>query len=279
MRRSRRGFTLIELLVVITILVVLLALLAPAMEKAMTAAEMAVCAAQLHAIGTASTSYAMDHKRHYPKRQNNYSHDAITLRTASGLTDIRPLFKNYVALKIFVDPLLPEIFLDEQSNGLGTVIYSNYSVYTGWGMQGFKSINKMGDVFTFKDLRDPNALMYEFNLLAADTDYPFAGGYTTASHPDKDEKMTTRRYQDHNGAGLPVSVPGAPLNLTVAHWYANKIDRGHIDTQFVFDDLSVAKYSNVVMFDDRLASIYITNYDDYVKGGRAQVPAKNHGGR
>src|SRR5688500_11147460 len=62
------GFTLIELLVVITIIVVLLALLTPAMDRAIYAAEMAVCGANENATGTSILVYTVDFKRSYPHR-------------------------------------------------------------------------------------------------------------------------------------------------------------------------------------------------------------------
>ena len=62
------AFTLIELLVVITIIVVLLALLAPALDKAVHEAEMAVCGSQVRNIAMGVTSYAMQGRRYYPAR-------------------------------------------------------------------------------------------------------------------------------------------------------------------------------------------------------------------
>src|ERR1051325_2010409 len=66
--KSNAGFTVVELLVVITIIVVLLSLLAPAMDRAIYQAELAVCESRLKAIGTGSQVYAMDYQRHYPVR-------------------------------------------------------------------------------------------------------------------------------------------------------------------------------------------------------------------
>ena len=60
------AFTLIELLVVITIIVVLLALLAPALDKAITAALKAKCLANQHNIVQAAQFYATDSKRIFP---------------------------------------------------------------------------------------------------------------------------------------------------------------------------------------------------------------------
>ena len=51
----RNGFTLVELLVVITIIVILLALLAPALDKAIYQAELAVCGTRVRAIATGCT--------------------------------------------------------------------------------------------------------------------------------------------------------------------------------------------------------------------------------
>src|SRR5687767_755449 len=62
-RRDPGAFTLIELLVVITIIGVLLALLAPAMDQALESAARAVCAGNLHAMGSANTQYAMSNRK------------------------------------------------------------------------------------------------------------------------------------------------------------------------------------------------------------------------
>jgi len=61
-----RAFTLVELLVVIAIIVVLMALLAPALDRAVYAAETARCLASQRTIVQAAQPYAMDHKRVLP---------------------------------------------------------------------------------------------------------------------------------------------------------------------------------------------------------------------
>jgi type II secretory pathway pseudopilin PulG len=56
-------FTLVELLVVVATIVVLLALLTPAMDRAIAAAEQAVCGSQLHVFGSGIAQYAMGNRQ------------------------------------------------------------------------------------------------------------------------------------------------------------------------------------------------------------------------
>jgi len=57
----RDGFTLIELLVVVSIITVLIAILLPSMSRAVEVTHRAVCASNLHQIGSGMISYATDH--------------------------------------------------------------------------------------------------------------------------------------------------------------------------------------------------------------------------
>src|ERR1041385_310566 len=122
MRHAPVAFTLIELLVVVTIIVVLLAMLAPAMDKAIYSAELAVCGGNLKGDASGVATYAMGFKRRYPYRPvvfgeqpNNSQADEMPLpfgthqpNNASGYDD-RPYLDGYVNLKGLVCPLAGKI--------------------------------------------------------------------------------------------------------------------------------------------------------------------------
>src|ERR1051325_11645311 len=97
------AFTLIELLVVITIIVVLLALLAPAVDKAIYQAELAVCETNLHGIGAGGIIYTQDFKRRYPYRPGHSNgggnQQARIKNTDARLPyDDRPTIDKHIAL-------------------------------------------------------------------------------------------------------------------------------------------------------------------------------------
>ena len=288
-RTQASGFTLLELLVVVTIIVILLALLMPAMDKALTAAEMAKCGSNLKTIGAASINYAQGNQQKFPKRYN-YNWDALMFRL-NGTFDLRVAFAPYCGLDAFVDPLLPATKLDDGSNpdknSFACVIYSNYSVYTGWGIAtqvnspGWPFMDKLGDRFAWQDPNITNGPIYKFNLLAADEDYLWRNNYTTASHPDKDGLMGIQKFQDEfTDPAIQAAIPAHSNLATICWWNVGlpAAARGPIDTQFVHDDGSVNRFDNVVMEDERMALCVVTGVDEYNKGRRAQIPPMNYGG-
>src|SRR5690349_21291603 len=98
------AFTLIELLVVVSIIVLLLALLAPALDRAIYQAELAVCGTHVKGIATGSTLYASSNRRAYATRiPANGEYAAVNLNY--GPYDVRKALKDYMAIKMFVDPL------------------------------------------------------------------------------------------------------------------------------------------------------------------------------
>src|SRR5207247_947120 len=99
-QKSRNGFTLVELLVVVVIIAILLSLLAPALDKAIYQAELAVCGANLHAIGAGASIYTMDYKKVYPGvgRFTNSAAQAINDWDNSSF-DLRPVIRGYMGIK------------------------------------------------------------------------------------------------------------------------------------------------------------------------------------
>src|SRR5688572_10349268 len=66
MIRTFRAFTLVELLVVVSVIAILIAMMAPALDKAVYQAELAVCGAQMKGICYGITVYTSDYRRQYP---------------------------------------------------------------------------------------------------------------------------------------------------------------------------------------------------------------------
>jgi prepilin-type N-terminal cleavage/methylation domain-containing protein/prepilin-type processing-associated H-X9-DG protein len=114
-----RGFTLVELLVVITVIVILMAMLAPALDKAMEAAQRAVCAAHLHQVGAGLEQYAGDHKGRLPPESSNYPYTGkINHFGDPGVSERYPNFfgsllpRGFGKLNAFICPSAPP-FPDE----------------------------------------------------------------------------------------------------------------------------------------------------------------------
>jgi prepilin-type N-terminal cleavage/methylation domain-containing protein len=63
---GRRGFTLIELLVVVAIIALLIAILIPSLSKARETSRRSACCANLHALGTATRTYAAENDDRLP---------------------------------------------------------------------------------------------------------------------------------------------------------------------------------------------------------------------
>ena len=79
---KRTGFTLVELLVVIAVTVVLLALLSPALDRAVTAANVLECLARERLMIDAAVFYATDQKKYFPP-------NAIAGRGSGSAYDLR----------------------------------------------------------------------------------------------------------------------------------------------------------------------------------------------
>ena len=177
---TSHAFSLVELMVVVTLIVILIAMLAPALEKAMREAEMAVCGTRQKVIISAGMTYAADHKRSYPRppidRQAHTDADGDLLwleTTTSGYQpdligfgadpsrDIRPLYEPYMSFEAYGCPLAAGIKFDYESNAPGMAVFANYSIFMGWQYSQFDHFSQQtGDAIV--DQRATWKGMYRF---------------------------------------------------------------------------------------------------------------------
>src|ERR1041385_261646 len=218
--RNPRAFTLIELLVVVTIIVVLLALLTPAIDKAMYAAKMAVCGANLRSMGWMATAYTQDNKRYYPVRAIksgpvcavNQINDCDAGVTNPLPVDERPQLRTGFPInKIFNDPLCESVDFDQALSSSQVEI--SYNIW--WGFRFVDNTVNGANIqeegmyrlygrFTYTPI---NADQYSFAVLASDLEACNGSGVTRpeladgtgtafSSHPDHDGIMVNIALQD-----------------------------------------------------------------------------------
>jgi prepilin-type N-terminal cleavage/methylation domain-containing protein len=201
------GFTIVELMVVVTIIVILLAMLAPALDRAIYQAQLAVCAANLKSIAGAATTYAAAHHRRYPHRravnefpdqqdaQPTQLNDAWTngARGADGQPlDDRPIMKQYLPLTALLDPLCDKLDMEPSATGprphsqTGQPtpepwVSSGYYLFYNWRYKATENfpaqqgLLKLGDRFTwtgnrnlFRQVNLNNARVFTWDVLAQD---------------------------------------------------------------------------------------------------------------
>lgn len=243
MKRNKTGFTIVEILVVVTIIVILLALLAPAMDRAVYQAELAVCGSRLDSIALGSTTYAAENKRAYPHRTLAAGGMRPMMINYDGPTgsrlDDRPRIVTHIGLKTLLDPLTDKIDLSPEANAPDTEIFSSYCLWFGWQItdgKGSKGLKRIGDRLGY----DNGVETYGFNILASDADSVQTGnGYSQASHPDPGGPyLGTLRNE---GAG--------PFTYSFwTHW--NSSNKGPIDRQFAYTDGSVRRLDGLTIKSD-----------------------------
>ena len=276
----RLGFTLVELLVVITIILVLLALLAPAMDKAIYQAELAVCATNLRSIATGATIYAAQARRFYPHRpgvrddmiwipaqiyngsesiQTVYNGGAGNVQQQNSVTkyDDRTLLRTFVRLNSALnDPMVQK--LDYETVDLGATAWSTVSLWYGWGYQGQQPMAKLGDRFTWED---ETGQRYRFDVLASDRD-SFGPNAFQTSHPDAAGTAVSIHKQNQSYAW--------GNNWVLSFWGANA--RGPVDLNFAHDDGSVGLIRGVKARAPEMAHVWEWNAKPGISDWRELLP-------
>jgi len=254
-----RAFTLVELLVVITIVVVLLALLAPALDKAIYEAELAVCGAKLHANHGGIVGYALSHRRWYPNRKV-FGHisdvDPVKITAVDQVMDYddRVQLKGYIAVgKTMLCPLQPVIDLEVDS-ARDTWVYTGYAAWWGWRFapQGIprKGMYKLGDRLEFDLDPGPGSDIRSSGVLAADhlSTTPMPGArFFYSTHPEKRELHNPWRLQrgPHPWAGTGSEYTSNAVGFMTLSWFANIWAPGAaFDVDYLMGDGSVALVRN-----------------------------------
>ena len=270
MRHHPTAFTLVELLVVIAIIVVLLALLAPAMDRAIYQAELAVCAANLRGIATGATVYASESKRYYPHREGVrddivwptaqiYNGSPIVQGVYNGLWasegatnfevyDDRQVLRQFISLKTLSDPLTGEV--DFEDVNADAVAYSTVNLWFGYGFKGHQAMTRLGDRFGWSevDTVTNKPVNWRFDVLASDRDTITTnnGANVQSTHPDSEGRANNAVFQNGNF--------GFGAKWVISTWRSNT-GRSTVDLNFAYADGSVRPYRGVPWNDLEMARV------------------------
>lgn len=249
-----RAFTLVELLVVVTILVLLLMLMVPALERAVYAAELASCGANLKGIASAATQYAAGNKRLYPDRPTvragaNWRRPNCIVDVGSALVppaDDRPYFQAYMPITMLADPLCGKI--DLRAIPAGNHAFSNYELWYGMKFAtaiGGGGLHRIGDRLAWTDTSRGQSYRNRFSVLASEEDLvePSYDYKVCVSHPDSEGSTSQEVW---NGGGYVLS-----------RWirFQTTAERGPIDANYAYADGGVTRIDRVEWDDDRMARV------------------------
>jgi type II secretory pathway pseudopilin PulG len=274
MDRSRRVFTLVELLVVVATIAVLISLLTPALEDAVYQAELTVCGARHRALGSAVTTYATDSRRWYPYRSAVHagnvaawpaavSNGTITEDEVAGLAtgegyaayDDRPRLRPYLSLNGTLNcPLAPTVDIDGSKRD--TIVRTAMDLWFGWKYRGYAGMNRLGDDWQWND----SDTEQRFSLLSGTPLVIHKNGTTaTSSHFDREGTYSVNVLQDGYSSETAAEYNHrnySTLNMTLTQWVSNDTQRGPVDLNHGYADLSVRRTSAALwQGDSRLSRV------------------------
>jgi prepilin-type N-terminal cleavage/methylation domain-containing protein len=252
------AFTLVEVLLAVAIIVVLLALVATALDRALYRAELTVCATRLHTMASGAVTYATAHARRYPYRPGVQAgdwepHKLYHNLPGIGTYDERPIIKQFIPLKATLDPLCPEINVDEAVTHPQDMVFRNSHQWAGFRWFGHRGMQRLGDRLTWTDSvhYDPPRT-FRFALLASDRDFMnHEGLIVDSSHPDSEGVLVAMKWQSEKVRGGFGLLADAALQATYSGWYrTGEVYRGPSDLNYAFDDGSVQRLDRVLYQDD-----------------------------
>jgi len=237
--------------------VVLLALLVPAMDTAVYQAELTVCAGNVKGFAQGLTTYAFDHKRHYPLRivaGHTQPHDLADPNPTQPIQDNRPFLRPYVPIQTFEDPLTPQITYDDLPQD--TQIHAPYKLWYNWRFPGGTRSNRIGSPFSWRDRA--------YTVLVADYD-EYQQGFLTSNHPDRAGTMAPQKFDAVDASQDPL-VPlytGGNTVLSLARWLDTPaFDRTGLDLNFAYQDASVRRLSDLAINDAQRTEKVPNRYND-----------------
>jgi competence protein ComGC len=258
------------MLVVITVIVVLLALLAPALDRAIYQAELAVCGANQRSIASGAMTYAMASNRSYPYRagvkegtvwapttiyNGNPGWNAFVngLATQVDMTvyDDRPILRTFLSLNGHLnDPLTGTIDFEAADDDAN--VDAVPSLWFGFKHPNQRGMHRLGDRWTYVP---PGAgAGWNFDVLVCDTVIMNGTTNVQSSHPDDEGKMLNRARVNHDNG-----TPG--FKYVKSYWWSNNgTGRGLVDINFALQDGSVERYNKVGMLDSDMARVPYFNY-------------------
>ena len=275
-----RAFTIVELLVVVTIIVVLLALLAPAVDRAVYQAELAVCSGNLKGMAGGTLVYAAHARRFYPDRPVANAGNQLTVVLRINSADDRLVLSKFMPIQTLVDPLVKSVDLTTAESTW--IQNAFYSLWFDVRFPNEKGMHKLGDRWTWTDNYTAQpGIPLSLEYLASDTDSITnqGTGRNIASHPSDDGRMFMNFWQDvptGQTAAVGEATGTAPQGqLTASYWDltgAANNPRGPADFNFALADGAVVRHREVKIDDDRVAAVPFNHNGANWSVWRVQLP-------